>query len=173
MRHRASVAAIVVAVTGAGVASTTFALANATLQLELPGRDASTAPRLIGAYTGTGTWHDDTGKTMTYSVSQTARLTASGFAVQFTHDFADKTQVRADFEMVWRTHALFDVTIDRTVVGHGYCFENTCGYHLNTAPSFVEVSYQKSDTGLDVYGSSSANADGHYIAWHEVLRRVN
>jgi hypothetical protein len=38
--------------------------------------------------------------------------------------------------------------------------------------AFVEASYRASGEGLEVYGSSSSNAEGHYIAWTETLRRM-
>jgi hypothetical protein len=128
--------------------------------------------RFTGHYTGSGHWFEDTGKTMSYTVEHVMRLTERGFELNFTHDFADKTQVRAAFEMVWRTPALFDVKIGDATVGHGYCLADACKYHLKTGNAFVEVSYHPTPTGLEVYGSSSANAEGHYIAWHEELRTI-
>ena len=59
-----------------------------------------------------------------------------------------------------------------TPVGNGYLFGGYCHYHLKLGEKFVEASYRSTDAGLEVFGSSTANAEGHYIAWKERLRRT-
>lgn len=130
-------------------------------------------PAISGRYIGSGIWHDAQGQSLRYVVAQTNRFTAEGFDVEFTHDFADNTQVRAHFEMTWMTPFLFRVNIGASQVGHGFCLANACKYHIKTGEAFVEVSYHPTADRLEVYGSSSRNAEGNYIAWHEELRRTN
>ena len=43
---------------------------------------------------------------------------------------------------------------------------------MNIVDTFVEASYRASGDDLQVFGSSSRNAEGNYIAWTETLRRV-
>jgi hypothetical protein len=125
----------------------------------------------VGRYTGTGAWYDAQGKTMSYAVAHDMTMTAEGFEVEFTHDFADRTRVHAVLEMSWLTPQLFRVATGSKVAGHGYCLANVCKYHLDTGTAFVEVSYHPTREGLEVFGSSSTNAEGNYIAWYEELRR--
>jgi hypothetical protein len=47
-----------------------------------------------------------------------------------------------------------------------------CHYHLETGKAFVEASYRITGDTIDVFGSSTKNAEGNYIAWREVLRRM-
>ena len=66
---------------------------------------------------------------------------------------------------------LFRVEISGAAVGNGDVFDECCHYHIATDRAFIEVSYRTSGDGLDVFGSSSRNAEGHFIAWRETLRR--
>jgi hypothetical protein len=129
--------------------------------------------RFAGSYTGTGTWHDSAGKWMTYAVHQTNRATPDGFEIAFTHDFADGTVVDARFHMVWTAPNIFRVSVAGSPVGYGYVFDNYCHYHLETGKAFVEASYRFDADTVEVFGSSSRNAEGNYIAWKEVLRRTD
>ena len=128
--------------------------------------------RIRGTYQGTGEWYDSAGKSMAYRVSQTNCVTADGFEIAFKHDFDDRTQTDARFVMTWIAPNLFSVRIGNNAVGHGYCIGNSCSYHIKTGDAFVEVSYRPDDQNLEVYGSSTKNAEGNYIAWHERLGRV-
>jgi hypothetical protein len=131
-----------------------------------------TIERFAGTYQGTGTWHDAVGKSSSYTVHQTNLETADGFDVTFKHDFEDGAVVEARFTMTWLTANLFRVDVSGHAVGNGYVFDGYCHYHMNVADRFVEASYRSSDDGLEVFGSSSKNAEGNYIAWRESLRRA-
>lgn len=131
-----------------------------------------TIERLTGSYEGTGEWHDATGKSMTYTVHQTTRATADGFEIIFKHDFTDGTVVNAKFHMTWIAPHLFRVDVSGTPVGHGYLFDAYCHYHLQMPDRYVEASYRAGADVVEVFGSSTKNADGNYIAWQEVLRRA-
>lgn len=132
----------------------------------------NTIDRLAGSFTGSGTWHDEVGKSAAYTVQHTNRETGTGFDVVFTHDFEDGTVVDARFSMTWIAPGIFRVDVAGTPVGNGYVFEGYCHYHLKLGEKFVEASYRSTDSGLEVFGSSTANAEGHYIAWKERLRRA-
>ena len=90
--------------------------------------------------------------------------------VAFKHDFDDATVVEARLTMTWIAPNLFRVDVAGATVGNGYVFEQMCHYHMKFGDKFVEVSYVTSGDGVDVFGSSSSNAEGHYIAWKETLR---
>jgi len=125
----------------------------------------------IGTYEGSGRWHDAVGKSGAYAIAHITRATADGFEVEFKHDFDDATIVQAHFTMLWLVSGLFRVEISGAAVGSGYVFDEYCHYHIVTDRAFIEVSYRTSGDGLDVFGSSSRNAEGHFIAWRETLRR--
>jgi hypothetical protein len=128
--------------------------------------------RLAGTYEGTGEWFDSSGKSSTYTVRQTNSPTADGFEVAFKHDFADGAVVDAHFQMTWVAQHIFRVSAAGTPIGHGYAFDGYCHYHLETSKAFVEASYHFASDTVDVFGSSTTNAEGNYIAWKEVLRRT-
>jgi hypothetical protein len=109
---------------------------------------------------------------MTYAVHQTNRILTDGFGIAFKHDFADGSVVDAGFEMTWVTPHIFRVFVAGTPIGQGYVLDAYCHYHLETGKAFVEASYRFSGETMEVFGSSTKNAEGHYIAWKEVLRRA-
>ena len=127
---------------------------------------------IAGHYQGTGTWYDSQGKTMNYTVTQKNELIADGFAVEFKHDFDDGSHTEARFEMHSVASHIFQVTVGRNPMGNAYCIANACKYYIKAGEAFVEVGYHPTADGLEVYGSSTKNADGNYIAWHESLRRI-
>jgi hypothetical protein len=126
----------------------------------------------VGTYEGQGVWHDSAGTSMTYVVRQTTRVTNDGFEIAFKHDFADSSVVDARFEMTWIAPHIFRVSAAGTAIGHGYVFDSYCHYHLETGRAFVEASYRVGGGSVEVFGSSTKNAEGHYIAWQEELRRT-
>ena len=128
--------------------------------------------RITGTYKGSGKWYDSAGKSMAYKVTQTNRATSGGFEMEFKHDFDDGSTTDARFVMTWIAPHIFRVEIGSHPVGHGYSIGDSWKYHIKAGDSFVEVSYRPDDKSLDVHGSSTKNADGNYIAWHETLQRV-
>jgi hypothetical protein len=132
----------------------------------------NTIDKLAGTYEGTGKWHDAAGKSLGYSIRQTNVATTDGFDVAFKHDFDDGSVVDARFEMMWIAPNLFRVDVSGAAVGNGYIFDEYCHYHMKVGDRFVEVSYRSTADGLEVFGSSSKNAEGNYIAWSEILRRT-
>jgi len=123
-----------------------------------------------GTFEGTGTWHDAAGKSATYRIQQTTSATDGGFEVAFRHDFEDGAVVEARFSMSWIASNLFRVDVSGAPVGNGYLFGDLCHYHMKFGEKFVEVSYRSGAGELAVFGSSSTNAEGNYIAWTETLR---
>ena len=127
--------------------------------------------RFLGTYEGAGTWHDAAGKSLAYRVQQTSLSTANGFEVAFKHQFDDGTVTDARFSMTWVAPHIFRVDVSGMPVGHGYIFDAYCHYHLKVGDAFVEASYRSSAETVEVFGSSTKNADGNYIAWQEIIRR--
>ena len=123
-----------------------------------------------GTYEGTGTWYDAVAKSGTYRIRHTHAPTADGFDVSFTHDFDDGTVVEAQFRMTWISPRLFSVHVGGTLVGNGYLFDDFCQYHMKFGDRFVQVSYRAGAEEMQVFGSSSSNAEGNYTAWTERLR---
>jgi hypothetical protein len=128
--------------------------------------------KFLGTYEGAGTWHDSTGKASAYRIGQTNLATTDGFEVAFKHDFDDGTVVEARFNMTWLAPHIFRVGVAGAPVGHGYIFDSYCHYHLKVGDAFVEASYRAGGDTVEVFGSSTRNAEGHYIAWTETLRRT-
>jgi hypothetical protein len=128
------------------------------------------APGFIGTHEGTGTWYDAAGKSALYRIQQTNQATADGFEVAFKHDFDDGSVVEAKFQMTWIAPNLFRVDVAGAPVGNGYVFGDVSHYHVKFGDKIVEVSYRSAGDRLDVFGSSSTNAEGLYIAWTESLR---
>ncbi|HEU4690441.1 MAG TPA: hypothetical protein VFS23_18870 [Vicinamibacterales bacterium] len=129
-------------------------------------------PAFVGTFSGTGTWHDAAGKSGGYRIRQTNLPTAEGLEVAFRHDFDDGSVVEAAFNLASLVPHLFRVDISGAAVGNGYMFGDICHYHMKFGDKFVEVTYRTGDGELSVFGSSSTNAEGNYIAWRETLRRV-
>jgi hypothetical protein len=127
--------------------------------------------RFVGTYEGNGTWHDSAGKSLAYRVQQTSLPTPYGFEIAFKHVFDDGTVTDARFNMTWVAPHIFRVDVSGTPVGHGYVFDTYCHYHLQIGEAFVEASYRSNADGVEVFGSSTRNADGNYIAWRETVRR--
>jgi hypothetical protein len=127
---------------------------------------------LAGIYEGTGEWFDSSGKSSTYTVRQTNAATPDGFEIAFKHDFADGTVVDARFQMTWVAPRIFRVSTAGAPLGHGYLLDDYCHYHLETGKAFVEASYRFNGGRVEVFGSSTKNAEGHYIAWRETLRQT-
>src|SRR5262245_43531054 len=109
---------------------------------------------------------------MTYTVHQTNHATPDGFEIVFKQDFADGTVVDARFQMTWIAPHIFRVSVAGSPRGHGYVLDGYCHYHLETGKAFVEASYRFGADAVEVFGSSTKNAEGNYIAWKEVLRRA-
>jgi hypothetical protein len=133
----------------------------------------NTIANLAGTFEGTGTWHDAAGKTQGYRVRHRALPTDTGFEVIFTHDFDDGSVVNGHFAMTWVAPFLFRVDVAGSPIGNGYVFGGHCHYHLQTGDAFVEASYHADVERMAVFGSSSKNAEGLYIAWTEQLVRTS
>ena len=127
---------------------------------------------LLGTFDGSGAWYDSAGKSASYRIKQTNASSTDGFEMAFKHDFDDGTVVDARFRMTWIAPYLFRLDVGDTPVGNGYVFGGVCHYHMKLGDKFVEVSYVASGDAVDVFGSSSTNAEGNYIAWKETLRRT-
>jgi len=125
---------------------------------------------LDGSFDGSGSWHEATGRSQNYRVHQTNRWLDDGFEVIFRHDFEDGDVIDAHFTMLWLTDRLFSVSGAGKILGSGYLIDDFCHYHLEVGP-YVEVNLLPSRDGLSIFGSSTRNKEGHYIAWHETLRR--
>jgi hypothetical protein len=79
---------------------------------------------------------------------------------------------RADGGLLGSQSRVKALEVDGASLGNGYVLGDYCHYHLKVGDAYVEASYRSSDSGLEVFGSSSKNAEGNYIAWHESLRLV-
>jgi hypothetical protein len=128
--------------------------------------------QFMGTFEGSGAWHDSTAKSLGYRIRQTNVPHPDGFEIAFKHDFDDGTVVDARFSMIRIAPNLFRVETNGAAIGNGYVFGSYCHYHLKPGAAFVEASYRASGDVLEVFGSSSTNAEGNYIAWAETLRRV-
>jgi hypothetical protein len=128
--------------------------------------------RFAGTHEGHGSWHDAGGKSARYTIKQSTRASVDGFELAFTHEFDDGTVVDARLVMTWIAPHLFRVDIAGAAVGNGYVFDDCLHYHLKLGDQYVQASYRPSGPGLNVFGSSTTNADGLYIAWTEELHQT-
>jgi hypothetical protein len=126
-----------------------------------------------GRYEGSGVWHDEAGKSQSYTVVQTNTVSADGFDVAFKHDFADGAVVDARFTMTRIGAFLLRVDVGGKPLGNGYCFGDYCHFHIAAGPAIVEVGMRADGDALEVCGSSTKNAEGLFIAWRERLRRLS
>ena len=99
------------------------------------------------------------------------RLTADGFEIVFKHAFEDGSVIKADFALIAVASSIFRLEMSGAAVGNAYVLDDYCHYCLKVGDAFVEASYRLTDSGLAVFGSSTKNADGNFIAWHEKLGR--
>src|SRR5258706_11183858 len=105
---------------------------------------------ITGTYEGSGKWYDSAGKSMSYKVTKTNRVTAGGLEMEFKHDFDDGSTTDARFVMSWIAPHIFRVEIGNHPVGHGYSIGDSWKYHIKAGDSFVEVSYRPEGERLDV-----------------------
>ena len=108
---------------------------------------------------------------MAYRISQTIRTNGDEFEIAFKHDFGVGSVVNARFSVICIAPFLFRVEVGGTSIGNGYFFDTRCHYHIKAGEAFVEANCHLVEGGLEVFGSSSRNAEGNYIAWKETLRR--
>lgn len=128
---------------------------------------------ITGYFKGSGQWYDSTGKSGTYDVVQTNRALPAGLEVSFRHEFDDGNVTEARFTLTDVAPHIYQVAIAQNPVGHGSWLDGTLHYHLEVGGTFVEVGYRSGKDGLLVSGSSTKNAEGHYIVWVEHLRVSN
>lgn len=128
---------------------------------------------ISGAFKGTGKWYDSAGKAGTYQVVQTNRTLPAGLEISFRHDFDDGTVTEARLSLSHVAPRIYRLAIAETPVGHGSWLDETLHYHLEAGEKFVEVGYRLNGNDILVSGSSTKNAEGHYIVWVEHLRRVS
>ena len=128
--------------------------------------------RFAGTHQGHGAWHDAAGKSARYTIKQSTRASVDGFELAFTHEFDDGTVVDARLVMTWIAPHLFRVDIAGAAVGNGYVFDDCLHYHVKLGDKCVQASYRPSGPGLNVFGSSTTNAEGLYIAWTEELHQT-
>ena len=127
---------------------------------------------LAGTYFGDGAWTDIAGESKPYRVTQTIALSTNDITVEYAHDFYEEGRVTSgiiNFER--QSSALLRVYMKGAAMGNGYMFGAYLHYYIKVGDIFVQASYQTSSYGLLVNGSSSSNAQGRFIAWHEDLNR--
>jgi hypothetical protein len=127
---------------------------------------------LAGIFVGLGAWIDITGESKPYRVTQTVSLTSNELTVEYAHDFYEEgTATSGAFIFQRQTDALLRVLMKGAALGNGYMFGDYLHYYIKVGDVYVQASYQITSSGLLVNGSSSSNAQGRFIAWHEELRR--
>jgi hypothetical protein len=136
--------------------------------------DRMSIANIDGRYEGDGIWHDSAGDSMKYRVVQTNRVTAGGLAISFTHNFADGSVVQAGIALNQIAPYIYSVRLGDGEVGRGYELGDMLRYHMRAGAGIVEVGYRPRGVDrLEVLGSSTTNAAGKYVAWHEKLRRTS
>jgi len=126
----------------------------------------------VGEFAGAGQWFDAAGKTGTYTVVQSIRPIDDGLEIAFHHDFDDGNVTDATLTLKQVVERIYLVAIAGHPVGHAAWHGDTLHYHLEVAQKFVEVGYRAVGDELVVFGSSTKNLEGNYIAWTERLQRA-
>ena len=127
---------------------------------------------LLGTFVGEGAWTDIAGDSKPYRITQTISLSGNDISVEFAHDFYEEgTAASGVFVFQRERESLLRVFMKSVAVGNGYMFGDYLHYYLKVGDIFVQASYQSTSSGLSVNGSSSSNAQGRFIAWHEDLKR--
>jgi hypothetical protein len=127
----------------------------------------------VGAYKGDGRWIDVTGESKAYRVAQEMSLRPSGLLIAYAHEFFEEDASRSGtFELTATPSSLLTVHMNGTQVGFGYLFASYLHYYVQVGDAFVEVSYEIDGQKIHVRGSSTRNARGRFIAWHESLKTV-
>lgn len=126
----------------------------------------------LGTYSGAGAWIDDAGESKPYGVHQSISISERGLTVDYTHDFYQEGSTTSGAFVLQRQGvSLLKVFMGGSALGHGYVFANYLHYYVKVGEVFVQAGYLVSPAGLEVNGSSSSNAQGRFIAWHESLQR--
>ena len=127
---------------------------------------------LPGTYVGDGAWIDIAGESKPYRVTQTISIASNDISVEYAHEFHEEgTATSGVFVFQRQGESLFRVLMKGVELGHGYMFGDYLHYYIKTGDKFVQASYQRTPSGLLVNGSSSSNAQGRFIAWHEELSK--
>lgn len=126
----------------------------------------------LGNWQGSGTWRDAAGKSGGYQVDHECRRAENSVEVIFRHTFDDATVTDARFRFAPIDSVLFDLFASGSRLGNGYVFPDYAHYFLKTGDSYVEASYSIAGPRLHVYGSSTKNKEGLFVAWNEELRSV-
>jgi len=127
---------------------------------------------LPGTYVGDGAWTDIAGESKPYRVTQTVSIESNDITVEYAHDFYEEgTATSGVFVFQRQADALLRVFMKGAALGNGYMFGDYLHYYIKVGEIFVQASYQLTPSGLLVNGSSSSNAQGRFIAWHEELRK--
>jgi hypothetical protein len=125
----------------------------------------------LGRFNGTGTWVDETGQEMEYTVEQSLEVSDEYPVLRFVHEFADGTATRAEFELRTQRHGFFDVVAGGNAIGRGYVDGVLLVYYLDLQGNHVSVRSVPTESGLEIHAYSTRNADGHLIYWREDLKR--
>jgi hypothetical protein len=123
-----------------------------------------------GQYTGQGAWWDIDGQSKQYRVVQTILPEPTKLVVKYQHEFFQEgTATAGEFSFEFATQQICVVKLNGAEVGNGYLFDNYLHFNIRVGDIFVETSYERTDQGIVVRGSSTSNAQGKFIAWSEVL----
>jgi len=145
---------------------------DTSLSMDTPTLPLPDLEALPGTYVGVGAWIDIAGESKPYRVTQTISVASNDITVEYAHDFYEEgTATSGVFVFQRQTGALLRVLMKGVAVGNGYMFGGYLHYYVKVGEIHVQVSYQITSSGLSVNGSSSSNAQGRFIAWHEDLRR--
>lgn len=126
--------------------------------------------RFAGRYRGEGRWLDIAGESKPYHVVMQISAAREQLTVTYTHDFYEEgSATNGEFVFVFSSDVIFATTMKGAEVGNGYLFDDYLHFNIRAGDIFVETSYQITPVGLQVRGSSTRNAQGRFIGWHERL----
>ena len=127
---------------------------------------------LVGTFTGEGRWVDIAGDSKPYRIRQSTTREGNRLVVRYAHEFFEEgNTIAGEIEFDFVSGSIFSVRMKGAHMGHGYLFQPYLHFNLKVGEIFVETSYELGASGLQVRGSSTSNAQGRFIAWHETLAK--
>ncbi len=121
-----------------------------------------------GSYAGTATWRGQGGSSGTYTVERTFSGNTMSYHFAWTEP-KPREETHTMTLAMKGSDPVFDVLDEKEqVVGKGYCYDDTCGYHAAFGPVNVDETFHWNGGSMEVTGAKSG--PGFSVAWKETLK---
>jgi len=121
-----------------------------------------------GSYAGVATWRGSGGTSGDYTVEKSF----SGNTIRARYAWSQPQPREERITLTFQpkgSEPLFDVVDDKgTVVGSGFCADDTCAYHLTHGPVVVDETFRFANGSVVSTGAKSG--PGFSVVWKETLQ---